>query len=52
LRGSRREARPRKDELGWELRNYAPENKRVQEKIKKVENFLDKKLEIGVDFLL
>jgi hypothetical protein len=39
LRGSRREASPRKDELGWEFANYAPEKKRVQEKIKKVENF-------------
>jgi hypothetical protein len=39
LHGTGREARQRKDELGWEWRNYAPENKRVQGKIKKVEDF-------------
>jgi hypothetical protein len=39
LHETRREARQRKDELGWKWRNYAPENKRVQEKTKKAENF-------------
>jgi hypothetical protein len=30
---------PRKGKIDWEFGNYAPEKKRVQEKIKKVENF-------------
>jgi hypothetical protein len=34
-----RPAKPRKVKLAGEFGNYAPEKKRVQEKMKKVENF-------------
>jgi hypothetical protein len=34
-----RPGKPRKVKLAGELGNYAPEKKRVQEKMKKVENF-------------
>jgi hypothetical protein len=43
--------RPRKVRLAGELRNYAPEKKRVQGKIKKLKISLDRKVESGIHSL-